>query len=226
MRVKRCVYRVVYTSYMTITFYFDPSCPFSWITSRWLLQISSHRDVSVTWQPFCLAIKNDELVEKPGEDRHAQSHRDSLRMLRVMLTAEHDHGVELIRSYTESGMIRHILGERLDDAGIAQVIKNLELPAELLTEADDTSYDAALRHSLDEAIAVVGNDTGVPTIVFDLPDGTKQGYFGPVLNELPELNDSLAIWDGLSRLATAPGFYELKRSRPTGDPDVGSTARC
>lgn len=211
---------------MNITFYFDPSCPFSWITSRWLLQISSHREVNVTWRPFCLAIKNDELAKKPNETRHAQSHRDSLRMLRVILAAERDHGTELIRSYTESGMIRHILGDHLDDAGIAQVISNLELPAELLAAADDTSYDTTLQHSLDEAIAVVGNDIGVPTIVFELPDGRQQGYFGPVLNELPELQDSLTIWDSLCRLAIVPGFYELKRSRPEGDPDVGSTAKC
>lgn len=211
---------------MKITFYFDPSCPFSWITSRWLLQISDQRDVDVAWRPFSLALKNDELTEKSDETSHAQSHRDSHRMLRVMLAAEQTHGVELIRSYTESGMVRHILGDPLDDDGIAWVIRNLEIPEGIIAAADDASFDEQLQASLDDALSVVGNDIGVPTIVFELPNGSKQGYFGPVLNELPDLEDSLRIWDGLSQLATVPGFYELKRSRPDGNPNVGSTARC
>ena len=69
-------------------------------------------------------------------------------------------------------------------------------------------------------------DIGVPVIVFESENGTKQGYFGPVLNELPELEESLVIFDSLSKLATVKSFYELKRTRPAGDPDVYSTARC
>lgn len=212
---------------MKILFYFDPSCPFSWITSRWLLQVSAHRDITIDWRPFSLALKNDELVARDGESIHAQSHRDSLRILRVLLAAEQQHNVPLIDSYTASGMIRHILGDPLDDDGIRSVIVNqLELPESLTSAADDTSYDEILKKHIDEAVAIVGNDIGVPTIVFELESGEKQGYFGPVLGGLPELSESLQIWDGLSQLATAKSFYELKRPRPTGNPDVASTARC
>lgn len=211
---------------MDVIFYFDPSCPFSWITSRWLLLVSEHRDVRVTWRPFCLALKNNELVSKPGESPHAASHRDSHRMLRVMLAAEKLHGTELITIYNASGMVRHILGEPLSDEAMKTVLHDLVLPESLLQYADDSSYDTALQHSIAEAVAVVGSDVGVPTIVFENAAGTKQGYFGPVLNELPSQEESLAIWDGLAQLATVKSFYELKRARPAGDPNVASTARC
>ena len=77
-----------------------------------------------------------------------------------------------------------------------------------------------------EAISVAGEDIGVPTIVFELEDGTKTGYFGPVLQDLPDKEESLRLWDSLSVLATDKSFYELKRSRPAGVPDVYSTAKC
>lgn len=216
---------------MNVTFYFDPSCPFSWITSRWLLVVSGRRDVRVKWRPFCLALKNDEAEPRDGEDKNAPAHRDSLRALRVLLALEKDNDVALIDGYNASGMVRHILGDSLDDRGIKFMLKEqlgLSEPvaASLARAADDTSYDAALRASIDEAISVVGRDIGVPTIVFERDDGTKLGYFGPVLNELPSPEESLAIWDGLYRLATVSSFYELKRNRPDGDPNVVSTARC
>lgn len=216
-----------YNKAMKVSFYFDPSCPFSWITSRWLLQVSAHRDIAIDWRPFSLALKNNELVARDGESVHAQSHRDSLRMLRVLLVAEQQYSVSLIDGYTSSGMIRHILGDPLDDEGIRSVIVNqLELPESLMTAANDDSHDKVLQQHIDDAVAIVGNDIGVPTIIFELESGEKQGYFGPVLNELPELSESLTIWDGLSQLAGVKSFYELKRTRPTGNPDVASTARC
>lgn len=216
-----------YSAAMSIIFYFDPSCPFSWITSRWLLQVSAHRDITIDWRPFSLALKNDELVARDGESIHAHSHRDSLRMLRVLLAAEKQHDLSLIDGYTASGMIRHILGDPLDDDGIRSVIVNqLELPESLIAAANDDSHDKVLQQHIDEATTIVGNDIGVPTIIFELASGEKQGYFGPVLNELPELDESLAIWDGLSKLAITKSFYELKRTRPTGNPDVASTAKC
>ena len=109
---------------------------------------------------------------------------------------------------------------------IREVLTTLELPAELLAAADDTSLDEMLQAELDTAIAVAGVDIGVPTIVFSDKAGDRLGYFGPVLNELPEtLEESLDIWDGLEKLARTSSFYELKRSR-SGGPDVFSTAKC
>lgn len=210
---------------MNIAFYYDPSCPFCWITSRWLLQISPHRDVTVQWRPFSLALKNDELTERDGETEHAASHRASHRVLRI-IEAARQQGASVIDLYTTFGVKYHTAGFPYDDTWIANILDELQLPAELAAAADDTAYDEHLQSELQSAMDVAGADIGVPTIVFHLDNDTKQGYFGPVLNELPDLDESLRIWDGLSQLAASTSFYELKRTRPSGNPDVASTAKC
>ncbi len=210
----------------TIDFYFDPSCPFCWITSRWLIQVSAHREIAIRWRPFSLALKNDELVARDDESEHAANHRGSHRVLRVIAAASESYADKLLDMYTLFGIKFHLVDTPFDDAMIRDVLADLELPSELARAADDETYDKALHGSMQSALDIVGNDVGVPLIVFALDDDSKQGYFGPVLNELPELEESLQIWDGLSKLATTKSFYELKRSRPGGDPDVVSTALC
>lgn len=210
---------------MKVTFYLDPSCPFCWITSRWLLMVSAHRDITIDWQPFSLAIKNDELAGGHDKTKHGDIHRAAHRVLRVMLAAQ-DSGASFLDLYTDFGIPYHIAGDQYEDALISSVLAKHNLPADLLQAADDTSYDARLQASIESAISIAGEDIGVPTIVFTLDDGSKSGYYGPVLQELPDLEESLELWDSLSTLATSKHFYELKRSRPTGGPDVFSTAKC
>ncbi|MFZ1249721.1 MAG: DsbA family protein [Candidatus Saccharimonadales bacterium] len=210
----------------TIDFYFDPCCPFCWITSRWLLQVSAHREIDMSWRQFSLALKNNELAVRENESKYASTHRAGHRVQRVIAAAAQHHPEKMLELYTSFGVKFHIAGLPFDDTMIATVLNELQLPTELASAADDTSYDASLKDSLQAALKVVGNDVGVPLIIFTLADGTQQGYFGPVLNELPALEESLQIWDGLAALATAKSFYELKRTRPTGQPDVFTTARC
>lgn len=206
---------------MNVTFYFDPICPFCWITSRWLLLVSNDRDINITWRPFSLALKNNKLAD--GDEHDISAHR----VLRVMQAVqEKNRAMPLIDLYTAFGIQKHIAGREYDDELILDVLEELKLPAELLAAADDTQYDEVLNESINEAIEVVGDDVGVPTIVFDLPSGERNGFFGPVLEELPSKEASLDIWDGLSKLAADKAFYELKRTRPDGNPNTGSTARC
>lgn len=207
-----------------IDFYYDPSCPFCWITSRWLLQVSAHRDIDIGWRPFSLALKNNEKTKQDNETKHAQNHRDSHRVLRVIAAAE-QAGTSAIDLYSAFGAKYHTAGFPYDDTWISNVLEELKLPAELAQAADDAAHDEYLQSELQSALDAAGNAIGVPTIVF-YSDGDKLGYFGPVLNELPELSESLDIWDGLAKLATVKSFYELKRSRPSGGPDTASTARC
>lgn len=211
---------------MNISFYFDPICPFCWITSRWILQVQPHRNLNVIWKPFSLALRNGELNPKDRESSHAEDYRNSHRALRVMVTVQDENDIPLIESYSAIGFEHHVMGEALGDTTIEKMLEKLNLPKELIERKNEEELDKKIQSYVNEATAIVGNDIGVPVIVFEKDDGTKQGYFGPVLNELPELEDSLAIFDGLSKLATAKSFYELKRSRPAGDPDVYSTARC
>jgi hypothetical protein len=212
---------------MKIAFYFDPSCPFSWITSRWLLVVQSQvEDLEIAWKPFALAIKNGEILEDAAESEYAKAHRESLRVLRVMQAAEVEEGANLLQLYTEFGTQKHIMFEEYTDEILLRSLENLGLPQTLLKNADSKIYDDALSNFIHEATEIVGKDIGVPTIVFTLNDGQQIGYFGPVLQSLPSKEDSLKIWNGLSNLATTKEFFELKRNRPAGNPDTPSTARC
>lgn len=210
----------------TIEFYFDPSCPFCWITSRWLTQVSAEREIDITWRQFSLALKNDELTQRDDETVHAAAHRGAHRVHRVIAQAVASYGASASELYSEFGMRFHIMEQEFSDNMIRTVLADKNLPEELLTAADDTSLDTALQTEIDSAIDAAGTDIGVPTIVFRSKDGTRLGYFGPVLNELPStLQESLDIWDGLEKLATSPSFYEIKRARD-GGPNVFSAARC
>lgn len=205
---------------MNIEFYFDPICPFCWITSRWLLMVQPERDIKITWQPFSLALKNNQLDNQGSKE--AEGHNKSHRVLRVILAAQ-PKGASLIDLYTSFGEAFHNQKQTYDDNLITQVLAQYNLSSNLLQAADDTNYDSELQNSINSAVDVAGSDIGVPTIVFETPTG-KVGYFGPVLQTLPNLKESLQIWDGLSQLASTSSFYELKRGRPNHGPDVESTA--
>lgn len=210
---------------MKIEFYFDPCCPFCWITSRWLLMVQPQRDIDIEWKPFSLAIKNKELKDLNKNNKYAVEHRSSHRVLRVMLAINRLEGISLIDLYTAFGINFHISGKKFDNNMIAKVLKQFELPSTLLERADDSSLDQNLSQFIKEATEVVGNDIGVPTIVYN-KSGTKTGFFGPVLQELPDKEEALRLWDSLLALASTNSFYELKRKRPSDSPDVFSTAKC
>lgn len=209
-----------------LEFFFDPSCPFSWITSRWLLQVSRERGVTITWRQFSLALKNNALEPTKNESDHAKAHQASHRLHRVIMIASEKYGASLIDLYSDFGSRFHILEQAFDDDMIKQVLAKNQLPASLLDSADDASLDEKLQLEINAAVAAAGPDIGVPTIVFSSPSSGRLGYFGPVLNKLPDsLEESLNLWDGLEKLAASPNFFEIKRPRKDG-PDVFSTARC
>lgn len=211
---------------MKVEFYFDPACPWCWITSRWLLVVSDHRDIEIDWRPFSLALKNDELGDTENQSKYAIGHRESHRIIRVIMAAVQKHNISPLEAYSAFGIPYHTAGFKYDDDLIADVIQQKSWDQSLVAAADEKSYDAAIQQSMQGAIDIAGDDIGVPTIVFANADGSKQGYFGPVLSQLPSDEESLAIWDGLSKLATVSSFYELKRSRGGTPPDTASTARC
>lgn len=209
---------------MNVEFYFDPCCPFCWITSRWLLTVKEHRGMHVEWIPFSLALKNKELLEqKTAHTKHASSHIAAHRVIRIMHAAAQDKKASMETMYTAFGKSYHIDGDTFTDAKIVKTLKDLLLPATLLDEADSNNHDRALQTYIDNAVAVVGEDIGVPTIVFDDGGERKAGFFGPVLQSLPSEEESLEIWDGMTMLVENDTFFELKRGRPDTKPDVLST---
>lgn len=211
--------------YMNIEFYFDPVCPFCWVTSRWLLMVQPERGFRVEWKPFSLALKNGVLNNSKSTNKYAKSYRASHRILRIIIKASMESDVSLIDLYTAFGVRYHISNQEFNDELIKKVLGQFSLSNSLLKFADDKTIDNELNKFVDQAVEVVGEDIGVPTIVFN-KGGNKSGYFGPVLQELPSKDEALKLWDGLVNLISVSSFYELKRSRPSDPPDVFSTAKC
>lgn len=205
---------------MKVAFYFDPICPWCWVTSRWLLMSSNKRDIDIEWRLFSLAYKNGELKGAKSYANHLPSHR----VERVMLAAS-KKGAKLIDLYTAFGIKHFLSGEEYSDQVITDVILDLKLDKALASCADDSSLDKAIIASSESALKLVGEDIGVPTIVFKFNNQKERGFFGPVLKELPDQDQSVKLWDSLLELAKYDGFYELKRGRDS-KPDVYSTAKC
>jgi 2-hydroxychromene-2-carboxylate isomerase len=187
-------------------FWFDPLCPFAWITSRWMLEVEQVRDVSVTWRVMSLYFLNKD--RDLSEDYQARIAR-GLPIGRVLIATEQQVGSDALGPlYTAFGeRIHHEkqeVGRELVEAALAAA----GLPAELVDAMDDASYDDALRASHQEAIDRVGDDVGTPTIAFN-----DSSFFGPVLSRIPRGEDAGRIWDGTIALAEFPYFFEIKRTR-------------
>lgn len=208
---------------MDVSFYFDPACPFCWVTSRWLLMASNKREINIDWHLFSLAIKNGELGPSKGDNGF--DHMPAHRVERVMLAAS-EAGASMLDMYTAFGIKHFIAGDDYDDEVIKSVLEQLSLDETLVNRADDESLDKRLEESTQQAVNIVGQDIGVPTIVFKTKDGKETGYFGPVIQTLPDQDEAVELWDGLVKLVNNPNFYELKRGRPSNGPDVFSTAKC
>jgi 2-hydroxychromene-2-carboxylate isomerase len=192
---------------MQVDFWFDPSCPFTWITSRWVTRVAGERDLDVSWRSFSLFIKNSTTPDNPRYGRVLRT-RGLLRVVEAVREAGAGHRVGAL--YTEFGRSIHV-HERLD-FDIAEVLTSLGLDAELASAADDPSWDAAIERSMSEGLALAGEDVGVPLIAVDGPDG-RVGVTGPILTRLPEHQAGLDLWDAFLTTITTPGFFEIKRAR-------------
>ena len=206
-----------------ISFYYDPSCPWCWITSRWLTEVQQAREIEIDWLPFSLALKNGELG---GEDvtGHLDTHTIAHRVLRLTEAIHEDTGIDRGELFTQFGK-SYFIDPKLDDENFtAAVLERMDLPSSYLRELDNTDRDVQLQEHLDDAIAVAGDDVGVPLIVFETESGERVGYFGPVIARMPDPERGLEIWDSLYTIATGPDFFELKRTR-TSRSKVKTTKR-
>ncbi|CAB4875848.1 MAG: disulfide bond formation protein DsbA [Actinobacteria bacterium] len=198
----------------TADFWFDPMCPWAWMTSRWMLEVEKVRDISVRWNVMSLAVLND---GRELSDEYVEIMRQAWKPVRVVIAAQQQHGDEVVLPlYTAIGTRLHP-GERKDlDAVIAEALAEVGLPAELAAVGDGDSVDVELRASHARGIALVGTDVGTPVIAVPGSDGALIGFFGPVVTPAPKGEAAGRLWDGVVLVASTPGFYELKRSRTEG----------
>lgn len=192
-------------------FWFDPMCPFAWITSRWILEVEEVREISVTWHVMSLAYLN-----RDGDvsDDYRAKLDPGWGPVRVCIAAEQKHGREvLLPLYTAMGTRIHHDGQAISRELIQGAVADAGLEPELVDAMDDPSYDEAVARSHHEGMDQVGNDVGTPTIAFE-----GAAFFGPVLSSIPRGEDAGQLWDGCVAVAKVPYFYELKRSR-TGELD-------
>jgi 2-hydroxychromene-2-carboxylate isomerase len=187
-------------------FWFDPVCPFAWITSRWIGEVEQVRGIETEWHVMSLSVLNE--GRDLPEDYRAMMD-DSWGPVRVIIAAQELHGSSYVKPlYDAMGEQIHHEGNKDRASVIQKALAETGLPADLARFANSDEYDARLRASHEAGISLVGQDVGTPVVAVN---GTA--FFGPVLTRIPRGEEAGKIWDATVTLAGYPHFFELKRSR-------------
>ncbi|MFD7326438.1 DsbA family protein [Streptomyces sp. NPDC059875] len=198
----------------TADFWFDPLCPWAWMTSRWMLEVEKVRPVDVRWKVMSLAVLNEDRLDEVPVEYREMLETKAWGPVRVVIAAQQQHGDEVVgKLYTALGTRFHNNGEGPTREAISAALADVGLPAELADYADKDTYDTELRASHKEGIDKVGQDVGTPVISVPGADGDQVAFFGPVVTPTPRGEAAARLWDGTLLVASTPGFYEIKRTR-------------
>ncbi len=207
-----------------VDFWFDPLCPWAWMTSRWVLEVEKVRDIEVRWHIMSLAVLNEDKIDELPEEYREMLAVQAWQPVRVVTAAWQKQGADILGPlYTALGTRIHNNGEGPTVEAIAGALADVGLPADLIDYAEqkDFEFDAELRASHKEGISKVGQDVGTPVIAVPGADGEQIAFFGPVVTPAPKGEEAAKLWDGTLLVASVPGFYEIKRSRTAG-PDFSN----
>ncbi len=193
----------------TVDMWFDPACPWAWMTSRWLLEVEKVRDVHVDFHVMSLSVLN-EGRDLPEDYRRLMD--NSWAAVRVALAVEREHGQQALRDfYTAIGTRFHPGHEERERATIEAALADAGLPVELAEAGYTDEHDDELRRSHHEGMDPVGDEVGTPVIRIN-----GKSLFGPVISPAPKGEEAGNLFDGVSKVTAYDGFYELKRTRTVG----------
>ncbi|MFN7148808.1 MAG: hypothetical protein ACK4V6_04940 [Microthrixaceae bacterium] len=214
-----------------LEFFFDPMCPFAWITSRWVVEVADQRDLDVTWRFISLAVLNEaaldasdaaraEGTDAPLPPQYRPLTELGARLLRVAAAVRAELGNDAVATfYTAAGELLHPGGISTElwkggEPGdvVNDAVTRAGLPSTFADAADDPTWDDIVRAETELALARTGPDVGTPIITFDTTRPDEATMFGPVISRIPRGQEAVDLWDAMSVVATTPGMAEFKRS--------------
>jgi predicted DsbA family dithiol-disulfide isomerase len=201
-----------------LEFFFDPVCPWAWITSRWVEEVKSQRAYDVKWRFISLKLLNAENTAEWYTDQYKRWHAMGHEALRVAAKLDDELGNQAVAAlYTAIGGEGHVKGRRDDyaastEAFVGECLEIAGLDRSYISAAFDTSFDARIAADTEEALSRTGRDVGTPILTFHPGRSDEGSFFGPVIARIPRGAEALKLWDAVEVIATTPGVAELKRS--------------